>query len=102
MSAALLHQERLMQVLLAPVTSEKSTNAGEKHNQAVFKVTTNATKSEIKQAVELLFKVEVASVRTVMVKGKRKSFGRIAGKRSNWKKAYVALKPGFDISFAAA
>ena len=97
-----LHQERLMQILLSPVMSEKSTDVGEKHKQAVFKVTTNATKTEIKQAVELLIKVEVASVRTVKVKGKRKSFGRIAGKRSDWKKAYVALKPGFDINFATA
>lgn len=97
-----LYQERLMQVLLAPVMSEKSTDVGEAHNQAVFKVTTDATKTEIKQAVELLFKVEVASVRTANVKGKHKSFGRIAGKRSAWKKAYVALKPGFDINFAAA
>ena len=97
-----LHQERLMQVILAPVTSEKSTDVGVAQNQAVFKVLASANKTEIKQAVELLFKVEVASVRTVTVKGKRKSFGRVAGRRSDWKKAYVALKPGFDINFAAA
>jgi large subunit ribosomal protein L23 len=96
-----LHQERLMQVILAPVTSEKSTDVGEAYNQAVFKVLVSANKTEIKQAVELLFKVEVNNVRTMNVRGKMK-FLRKPGKRPNWKKAIVSLKPGQDIDFLGA
>lgn len=98
-------QERLMKVILAPVVSEKSTFVGEKHNQVVFRVLNDATKTEIKDAVELLFstkdkKVEVISVRVANVGGKQKRFGRFIGRRSDWKKAYVALKEGQEISFA--
>lgn len=98
-------QERLTQVLLAPVVSEKSTFVGEKNNQFVFRVASNATKPEIKAAVELLFspkdkKLEVEGVRIVNVKGKEKRMGKFAGRRSGWKKAYVCLKAGQDINFA--
>ena len=83
-----------MQVLLAPLVSEKSTFVGEKNEQVVFRVAPDATKPEIKAAVELLFKVEVKSVQVANVKGKEKRFGRFMGRRNDWKKAYVRLKPG--------
>ena len=73
---------------------------GEANNQYVFKVAKDATKPEIKQAVELMFDgAEVESVQVSNVKGKNKMFARMPGKRANWKKAYVKLKPGFDIDF---
>ncbi|MDD2814927.1 MAG: 50S ribosomal protein L23 [Thiotrichaceae bacterium] len=97
-----MNQARLMQVLLAPYVSEKASRTTEKNNQFVFKVATNATKLEVKQAVELLFSVKVDSVQTVNVLGKRKNFGRTRGKRSDWKKAYVGLQAGYDINFAGA
>ena len=96
-----MNQERLMQVLVAPVVSEKSARVGDAHNQVVFKVLPNARKLEIKHAVETLFKVEVAAVRTANMRGKRKMFQRTLGKRPDWKKAYVTLKPGHDIDFLA-
>jgi len=96
------NQQRLMQVLLAPQVSEKSTLVGEKNNQVVFRVVGNATKPEIKAAVELLFKVDVASVQVANVQGKNKRFGKMNGRRKNWKKAYVCLKPGQEINFHAA
>ena len=96
------NQERLMQVLLAPQVSEKSTYVAEKNEQVVFRVVGNATKPEIKAAVELLFKVEVESVQVANVKGKQKRFGKLAGRRKNWKKAYVCLKPGQEINFHVA
>jgi large subunit ribosomal protein L23 len=92
-------QERLMKVLLAPHISEKSSVAAEKHRQVVFRVAPDASKPEIKQAVEQLFNVQVDDVRVANVKGKQKRFGRIIGRRTGWKKAYVSLKPGFDIDF---
>ncbi len=92
----------LMNVIQAPVISEKSTRAAERENRVVFKVKRTATKDQIKRAVELLFKVEVDSVHVLNVKGKDKRFGRFVGTRSDWKKAYIKLKPGFDIDFAAA
>jgi large subunit ribosomal protein L23 len=95
------NQERLMQVLLAPVVSEKSTYVADKNEQVVFRVVANATKPEIKAAVELLFKVQVDSVQVANVKGKEKRFGRFIGRRRHWKKAYVCLKPGQEINFAA-
>ena len=95
------NHERLMQVLLAPQVSEKSTFVAEKNEQVVFRVVGNATKPEIKAAVELLFKVEVESVQVANVKGKEKRFGRFIGRRRHWKKAYVCLKPGQEINFAA-
>ena len=95
------NQERLMQVLLAPTVSEKSTFVGERNNQVVFRVADDATKPEIKAAVELLFKVKVKSVQVANVKGKEKRTGRITGRRRNWKKAYVSLAKGQEINFQA-
>jgi len=95
------NSERLMTVLLAPVVSEKGTYIADKFEQVIFKVVQDATKPEIKAAVELMFKVEVESVQVSNVKGKEKRFGRTIGRRRNWKKAYVCLKPGQEINFAA-
>jgi large subunit ribosomal protein L23 len=101
MSVRSFNQERLMQVLIAPQVSEKSTFVGEKNNQFVFRVLQDATKPEIKAAVELMFKVQVNRVQTSNTKGKEKRFGRFVGRRRNWKKAFVSLKPGQEINFAA-
>ena len=92
--------ERLMNVLLAPVISEKATFIADKHEQVVFRVVQDATKPEVKAAVELLFKVQVESVQISNVHGKEKRFGRFTGRRRNWKKAYVCLKPGQELNFA--
>ncbi len=92
-----MNQERLLQVLLGQVVSEKSTAAADAVNQHVFKVRRDADKTEVRAAIESLFNVKVKAVRTVNVKGKRKRFGRSFGRRSDWKKAYVALEPGYDI-----
>ena len=97
-----MNQERLMQVILAPVVSEKSTLVADKNEQVVFKVVTDATKPEVKAAVELLFNVKVDSVNILNVKGKVKRFGRFTGRRKDWKKAYVCLVPGHEIDFSAA
>jgi large subunit ribosomal protein L23 len=94
-----MNQARLMQVLISPHVSEKALRVADNHREFVFKVLPDATKPEIKQAVELLFKVKVDKVQVACVKGKQKTFGRIRGKRSNWKKAYVGLQEGFDINF---
>ena len=93
--------DQLMNVVLAPVVSEKSTMVADKNRQYVFRVADDATKPEIKAAVELMFKVQVDSVQVSNVKGKEKRFGRFVGRRRNWKKAYVCLKPGQEINFAA-
>lgn len=95
-------ENRLLQVILAPVVSEKATFAGEKYEQVVFRVVKDATKAEIKAAVELLFKVEVEGVQVLNVKGKAKRFGRFNGQRKGWKKAYVSLVSGQEIDLAAA
>ncbi len=92
--------ERIYTVLLAPVVSEKSTFIAEKHNQVAFRVIQDATKQEVKQAVELLFKVEVESVQILNRRGKEKRFGRTPGRRSDARKAYVCLKAGQEINFA--
>jgi large subunit ribosomal protein L23 len=92
--------EQLMTVLLAPVVSEKSTRVADKNRQYVFRVADAATKPEIKAAVELLFKTKVDSVTVSRVKGKQKRFGRMMGRRNNWKKAYVRLADGQEINFA--
>jgi large subunit ribosomal protein L23 len=91
---------RLAQVLVAPIVSEKATSVAEKHNQVLFKVLRNATKPEIKAAVELMFKVEVESVSVVNQKGKVKRFGRSIGRRDHVKKAYVSLKEGQELNFS--
>ena len=96
-----ISQERLLQVLLAPQISEKATYIADKNEQVVFKVATDATKPEVKAAVEALFKVEVRSVQVLNVKGKAKRFGRSMGRRKDWKKAFVCLQPGQEINFAA-
>jgi large subunit ribosomal protein L23 len=95
-------QERLMKVLLAPQISEKATYVAEKNEQVIFRVATDATKPEIKAAVEMMFKVNVNSVQVACVKGKIKRMGRIVGRRNDWKKAYVCLAPGQEINFAAS
>jgi len=97
-----MKQERLMKVLLAPHVSEKSTLAAELSNQVVFKVIPDATKSEIKKAVELLFEVKVDNVQVLNVKGKSKRTGRTEGKRKDWRKAYVSLAEGHEIDFLGA
>jgi len=94
-----MNDERMMRVLVAPHISEKSARVADSSNQVVFRVLPDACKPEIKRAVEKLFNVEVESVRTASVRGKQKRFQRTPGKRSNWKKAYVRLKPGHDIDF---
>jgi len=93
--------ERLATVLLAPVVSEKGTFIAEKHEQVIFRVQPNATKPEVKAAVEAMFKVQVDSVQIANVGGKKKRFGRFNGARRSWKKAYVCLKHGQEINFAA-
>jgi large subunit ribosomal protein L23 len=93
-------QSRLAQVLVEPIVSEKATSVAEKHNQVLFKVLRNATKPEIKAAVELMFKVEVESVQTVNQRGKEKRFGRSLGRRDHIKKAYVSLKQGHQLNFS--
>lgn len=94
-----MNQERLMQVLLAPQISEKATYVADKYEQVIFRVASDATKPEIKAAVELLFKVEVEAVQVANVKGKVKRFKGATGRRKGWKKAYVSLKPGQEINF---
>jgi len=91
---------RLHRIIVAPVISEKSTRVAEKRNQAVFKVARDATKPEIKSAVEQLFSVSVTDVNTLNVAGKNKRFGQSMGRRSDWKKAYVTLAEGQEIDFA--
>jgi large subunit ribosomal protein L23 len=92
--------ERLLTLLLAPTVSEKATQIADQHSQVVFRVMQDATKPEVKAAVELLFKVDVEAVRIANVKGKAKRFGAYSGRRRHWKKAYVSLKPGQEINFA--
>ena len=95
-----MKNDRLYSVLLAPVVSEKSTFIAEKHNQVAFRVLQDATKKEVKDAVELLFKVSVKSVQILNRKGKEKRFGRTPGRRNHIRKAYVCLKEGQEINFA--
>ena len=95
-------KERLMQVLVAPHVSEKAARASEQGNQMVFRVARDATKPEIKAAVELMFEVKVDAVQVVNVMGKAKRFGGRPGRRSDWKKACVKLAQGQTIDFAGA
>ncbi|MDX8399447.1 MAG: 50S ribosomal protein L23 [Gallionellaceae bacterium] len=101
MSTQKINEERLMNILLAPQISEKATFVAEKNEQVIFRVTSDATKPEVKAAVEMLFKVNVENVQISVVKGKKKRFGKFNGRRSDWKKAYVCLAPGQEINFAA-
>ncbi len=91
--------ERLYQILISPIISEKSTRIADQGNQVAFEVLPDASKQEIKQAVELAFDVNVERVQVANIRGKVKRFGRTPGARSNWKKAYVRLKAGQDIDF---
>ncbi|MBK9161939.1 MAG: 50S ribosomal protein L23 [Nitrosomonadales bacterium] len=102
MSTQQFSQERLMKVLLAPQISEKATYVADKNEQVIFRVAPDATKPEVKAAVELMFKVSVDSVQIACVKGKVKRTGRYVGRRNNWKKAYVCLAAGQEINFAAS
>lgn len=95
-------QIKLAGIISAPIVSEKSAIVADKGNQFVFKVAKNATKLQIKNAVEMMFEVKVESVRVLTVKGKIKRFGRTLGKRSDWKKAYVRLQSGHNIELATA
>jgi large subunit ribosomal protein L23 len=97
-----INKYQLAGVLEAPIISEKSTNAAERNRQFVFKVQKQATKKQVKSAVEIMFGVEVDTVQVLNVKGKQKKVGRSIGQRSDWKKAYVKLKSGHDIEFSAA
>jgi large subunit ribosomal protein L23 len=99
MTAIRKNDHRLLQVLLAPVVSEKATMVAEKNEQVVFEVAKSATKPEIKAAVELLFKVEVESVQVLNRKGKEKRFGKFMCRRAHERRAYVSLKPGQEINF---
>ncbi|MGC9562524.1 50S ribosomal protein L23 [Brachymonas sp.] len=100
MSTKKFDEGRLMAVLLAPVVSEKATMAAEQSNAVTFKVMQDATKPEIKAAVELMFKVEVTGVSVVNTKGKVKRFGRTIGRRNNVRKAYVTLKEGSELNLS--
>jgi len=97
-----MNQERLMKVVLAPHISEKSTIVADRNRQFVFKVIPDATKPEIKKAIELMFNVKVDGVQVVNVPAKTKRFGQTEGQRSGWKKAYVKLQEGHDIDFMGA
>jgi large subunit ribosomal protein L23 len=94
-----MNQSRLMTVIKAPVISEKSTFVAENNEQVIFEVVQDATKPEVKAAVELLFKVQVESVQILNRAGKEKRFGRSIGRRSDSRRAYVSLKPGQEINF---
>jgi large subunit ribosomal protein L23 len=94
-----MNQEKLFEIIRAPHISEKATQAADKHRQVVFEVRPDATKPVIKAAVEKMFNVQVERVTVLNVRGKKKQTGRFAGRRPDWKKAYVSLKPGQDIDF---
>lgn len=96
-----LTNERLYEVVRAPHMSEKAARGADASGQHVFRVAPDATKPEIKAAVERLFKVEVRQVRVLNVKGKTKRFGQINGRRSGWRKAIVRLQPGQDIDYGS-
>jgi len=97
-----MNAERLLMILRQPHTSEKTTVLAEKNRQFTFKVLKTATKTEIKKAVEQMFNVKVSGVSIVNVKGKKKRFKQMEGRRSDWKKAFVSLHPGSDIDFSVA
>ena len=99
---AVHNKERLMTVLLGPHLSEKTTDIADRHNQFVFRVRRDSTKSEVRKAVELMFEVSVENVQVVNCRGKIKRFGKDYGRRQNWKKAYVTLAEGQSIDFLGA
>lgn len=102
MNEGRVNQERLMKVLLAPVRTEKSHRLADEARQITFKVLPDATKTEIRKAVKLMFDVDVTEVRTVNCRGKRARFGKSHGWHNDWKKAYVTLAEGQDIDFATS
>ncbi len=97
-----MNQERLMKILIAPIVSEKSTRLADEHRQFAFKVMKDATKPEVRKAVELMFDVKVDGVQIANMRGKVKRFGQSIGRRADWKKAYVTLAEGHDINFMGA
>lgn len=97
-----MNQEHIMKVLISPVVSEKSTRLADQNRQFVFKVVKDASKPEVRKAVELMFDVKVDAVQIANVNGKLKRFGGKLGKRSDWKKAFVTLAEGHDINFMGA
>jgi len=97
-----MNNERMSRILIAPVGSEKSTRAADQGRQMVFKVLPDASKPEIRKAVEKMFDVTVTAIQVSNVKGKVKRFGQTLGRRSDWKKAYVTLAEGSDIDFMGA
>lgn len=99
MNIALTQQLRRFKIIERPHLSEKSTMLADKQRQFVFEVLKNASKSEIKQAVESLFKVKVNAVKVLNVKAKVRRFKQVEGQVKAWKKAYVSLKAGYDIDF---
>ena len=96
-----MNREQLMSVLIAPHVTEKTSLAMQNHNQYTFRVRREATKTDVKKAVELMFDVKVAGVQVVNEPGKQRRFGRIAGRTQDWKKAYVSLTPGQSIDYEA-
>ena len=96
-----MNREQLMSVLIAPHVTEKTSLAMQNHNQYTFRVRRDASKTDIRQAVELMFDVKVAGVQVVNEPGKQRRFGRIAGRTQDWKKAYVSLTPGQTIDYEA-
>ena len=96
-----MNREQLMSVLIAPHVTEKTSLAMQNHNQYTFRVRRDATKTDIRRAVELMFDVKVAGVQVVNEPGKQRRFGRIAGRTQDWKKAYVSLTPGQTIDYEA-
>jgi large subunit ribosomal protein L23 len=99
MSELSIKNSQTLNAILAPQITEKATFIADKYNQVAFKVKKNATKDQVKQAIELMFKVEVTAVNLLNMKGKTKRRGNNYGKRADWKKAYVSLKPGQEINF---
>ena len=96
-----MKKEQLMNVLMAPHVTEKTSLAMQNHNQYTFRVRRDATKTDIKKAVELMFEVKVAGVQVVNEPGKTRRFGRHAGRTQDWKKAYVSLAEGQSIDYEA-
>ena len=96
-----MKREQLMSVLIAPHVTEKTSLAMQNHNQYTFRVRRDATKTDIRKAIELMFDVKVAGVQVVNEPGKVRRFGRTVGRTQDWKKAYVSLSPGQTIDYEA-
>jgi large subunit ribosomal protein L23 len=96
-----VNREQLMNVLIAPHVTEKTATAMQNHNQYTFRVKRDATKTDIKAAVELMFEVKVTGVQVVNEPGKARRFGKVIGRTQDWKKAYVSLAKGQSIDYEA-